>query len=79
MRAIILLAALALTGCEAKETRVRVATENSTQELELKGVPGSYPVREFEYGGCEYIAFGGGQSLTVTHKGNCKYCANRGK
>lgn len=37
-----------------------------------KTLNGDDPIREFEYDGCEYIAFGVGNHKSITHKGNCK-------
>lgn len=69
------LLAIMLCGCGSKETRI---TEE--HKLELKDDPNSsYTIHEFEYDGCQYIAFGQGHGLTVTHKGNCKYCQQRNK
>ena len=74
---LVLCAALlsSLCGC------VRTNTENEIKnnKLYLKDGPGSYPVREIEYDGCQYLAIGSGNTLTVTHKGNCKYCLERNK
>ena len=70
----LLLLAFAL-GCNATKTEVKDGS------LHIEGYPElhSYKVREFEYKGCEYLAIGSGHSLTVTHKGNCKYCQQRNK
>jgi len=71
-----------LCGCANTETKVvsedtRTVATDST--LQLKGHIGGHMIREFEYDGCQYIAFGTGNSFTVTHKGNCKYCQQRNK
>lgn len=71
----IALLVIMVCGCGHKETKI---TEE--HKLELKDDPNSaYTIREFEYDGCQYIAFGAGSGLTVTHKGNCKYCQQRNK
>lgn len=58
------------SGCAAK-------TEVTNKQLRLEGSPFSSTVREFEYGGCQYISFG--ECEVVIHKGNCKYCQQRNK
>lgn len=69
---IILIALLGVCGCGYKETKI-------TDSLEITDHMNSYMIREFEYDGCQYIAFGAGTGLSVTHKGNCKYCQERHK
>ena len=72
---LLLLVIFMFCGCGYKATRI-----NESNSLELVDDPnGAYTIREFEYDGCQYIAFGGGSSLTITHKGNCKYCQQRNK
>ncbi len=69
----IAIALFALCGCSNSKTEI------NNDRLYLKGDISSYPVREFEYDGCEYLAIGDGNSLTVIHKNNCKYCLGRNK
>jgi hypothetical protein len=61
-----------LAGCAKSETKI-----DENDRLQLKGDVYSYPINTFEYDGCEYIAVGQGTGLSVTHKGNCKYCRER--
>jgi len=65
---------LLLCGCTNEVSKI-----NENRKLELQGHVGAYTITEFEYDGCQYVAFGVGDSLAVSHKGNCKYCANRNK
>lgn len=68
---VLALAAVMSCGCSGK-------TEIKENTLYLDGTIDQYKVREFEYDGCQYIAFGSGNHFAVSHKGNCKYCAQRG-
>jgi hypothetical protein len=61
-------------GCAYSTTRV-----NEKNNLEIEGHMNSYIVREFEYDGCQYISVGSGDVMAIAHKGNCKYCQERGK
>lgn len=70
----LLVACLAIMLCGCNNS-----TEVKEGKLYLEGVPDFYSIRTFEYDGCEYISFGSGNSLTITHKGNCKYCQQRNK
>lgn len=72
MKKFILITVLLFCGCGYKETKI-------TDSLEIKDHMNSYMIREFEHDGCQYIAFGAGTGLSVTHKGNCKYCQQRNK
>lgn len=73
MKKFILLTVLLMCGCKNDKTEVKDDT------LTLSDGFVSYKIREVEYKGCEYIIFGQGDSLAVTHKGNCKYCQQRNK
>lgn len=35
------------------------------------------PIDVVTFDGCEYVYMRGGESRTLTHKGNCKFCAQR--
>ena len=69
-----LLCALCI-GC-GSDTK-QMGDQKSTVNFKGHSSDVSYKVVEFEYDGCEYIAFGEWQTLAVTHKGNCKYCADK--
>jgi hypothetical protein len=71
----IVVAMIAFLLCGCPKPQVELNKEKSKV-----GVYGfEYDIRVFEYDGCEYICVGGGSSLTITHKGNCKYCQERNK
>jgi hypothetical protein len=74
MKKLLLISVLALVGCGQSETKI-----DEKDRLHLKGDVYTYPINTFEYDGCEYIAVGQGTGLSVTHKGNCKYCQERNK
>lgn len=74
MKYLLLASLLFLCGCGSN-----TKTEIKDNHLYLKDTFGSYVVREMEYDGCQYIVMGAGSQLTVTHKGNCKYCLERNK
>jgi len=67
----VLLAAVSLSGCASEVSEVR---EEKTKTLYLKNSMDSYSIRKFEYDGHEYVAFGQGNSLSVVHDPNCKFC-----
>lgn len=72
MKKLFLIVLLFVIGCGYSGTKV---TESN--RLQVEGAMTDLQISEFEYKGCEYIAFGMGNSLTITHKGNCKYCAKK--
>ena len=37
----------------------------------------SNPITIIEFDNCEYVGFFNGREYQYTHKGNCKYCAER--
>lgn len=74
MKYLLLAALLFVAGCG-----VNSANEFKENKLYLKGSPGNYEVRVMEYDGCEYLVIGIGNTLAVTHKGNCKHCLERNK
>lgn len=67
--------AIMVCGCIGRNGK----TEVKDNALMLEDMSSSYKIREFEYDGCQYISFGSGHNLAVTHKGNCKYCQQRNK
>ena len=40
---------------------------------------GNVTIQSIEYDGCEYVYLRRYSSVTITHKGNCKFCAERSK
>jgi hypothetical protein len=61
-----LLVAFIFYGCESKED-VKQRAEQSTNDISI-----------IEYDSCEYLIFKTyGGSIVYTHKGNCKFCAER--
>jgi hypothetical protein len=72
---ILALCLMAFLGCASEYTRV----DSEAGMLHLKGENTRYRIHTFVYDGCEYVAFGSGHDMSVTHKGNCKQCAERAK
>lgn len=83
IRTLVLLSVVLLMGCTNESTVIKRGPTQPQQvndiEVRLKGHVGAYKVVEFEYEGCEYVAFNQGSGLAVAHKGNCKYCQQRNK
>lgn len=93
MKRVFLFLVLFCMGCCGPDTNRTVTTVQNGNKVAITFPIGStvvvndtlylshhefgYKIREFEYKGCEYIACGQGQSLSITHKGNCKYCKER--
>lgn len=75
MKNLILILAITILGCSPPSSEPKPKIVGN----ELRFGNESYLMREFEYDGCEYIAFGKGNYFAVTHKGNCKYCQGRNK
>lgn len=73
MRKLIPFIFMLIVGCSNKTTQV------GEDKISLQGHHGNFMVTRFEFDGCEYTAFGSGNGLSVTHKGNCKYCIARQK
>lgn len=72
MKKLFILAVL-LAGCSDPVTKYAKPIDSSP---DFKGI---------EIDGCEYIAYENGNpdqkhyTLTITHKGNCKFCTERNK
>lgn len=64
-----------IAGCYSSEK----TGFNDSNRFEIKGHFNTYQLVVFEYDGCEYIALNQGTNIAITHKGNCKYCAERKK
>jgi len=45
--------------------------------FENSKIVNGYQITVIEYDSCEYLISGEGYSQMMTHKGNCKYCAER--
>lgn len=67
---LLVLAALALSGC---------TPNNFKQSGEVARSGSGEPVYVYEIDGCEYIGYIGGRTSWASHKGNCKFCAERNK
>lgn len=75
--------ALMLCGCpqpQQKNTKTTLV-EPAEDGMVIKKFKhyGEHEIKEFEYDGCQYIVIGTGSNMTITHKGNCKYCLGRNK
>lgn len=82
MKYVILVAVLLLCGCGGGSNNAEIVTTTNGKALKVNSgiiATDNYRIIEFEYDGCEYIAFGSGSYFSVTHKGNCKYCQQRNK
>lgn len=81
MKNLVLAIALICCGCGYSASRVTDSRVTEDNKLELKGQIGSYQVLEFEYDGCQYVAITCGKTgdVSITHKGNCKYCRQKNK
>lgn len=67
---------LLLTGCSFFELPKTTEPKSANTKFEILGEP----VHVYEIDGCEYIGWAiGGHSGVLTHKGNCRYCAERAK
>lgn len=62
---IIVMALVLIGGCDRP-----APTEGYTAD--------GYRIRTFEHDGCEYVMVGNTHP-SVTHKGNCRHCAERAK
>jgi hypothetical protein len=74
--------ALMLCGCPKPQNKGKVQLVEPTEEgMVIKKLNhyGEYEIKEFEYDGCQYIVIGAYDRMTITHKGNCKYCLQRNK
>ena len=76
--------ALVLCGCQQPQgspTQKADIVEPKEEGMVIKKFKhyGEYEIKEFEYDGCQYIVIGYGNNMTITHKGNCKYCLGRNK
>jgi len=72
--------ALVLCGCLQPTQKSDIIQPNDDGMVIKKfNHHGEYEIKEFEYDGCQYIVIGYGNNMTITHKGNCKYCAARNK
>lgn len=88
---LILIMILGFASCESGTNTTNDPSKNETTNLEKSvrtkiikgddfngfGIRIEYFITEID--GCEYVATcsDGGRSYTLTHKGNCKYCAER--
>jgi len=74
--------AIMLCGCPKPQQNTKTTLvepiEDSMVVKKLKHY-GEQEIKEFEYDGCQYIVFGTSSNMTITHKGNCKYCQARNK
>ncbi len=87
MKRILLGAALlGLAGCSAEQTTVKVeepAQQGSPERVFTVILKGSMSsgkdIHVSEIDGCEYLANTVHSGIALAHKGNCKYCLERGK
>ena len=49
----------------------------SVKEKESNDKMNGKPITVIEFDSCEYVGFFDGSGYHYTHKGNCKYCAER--
>jgi precorrin-2 methylase len=71
----ILLVMCCFFSCEqSQEVKDNIARRKVFENSETVN---GYKISVIEYDSCEYLISGSGYSQMMTHKGNCKYCANR--
>ena len=73
---------LVLCGCgqSVKQEKIGlIETKDEGMVVKKLNYGGEHEIKEFEYEGCEYIVIGMYDRMTITHKGNCKYCQQRNK
>lgn len=76
--------ALVLCGChkpQSPQSQKVQLVEPTEEGMVIKKFKhhSEFEIKEFEYEGCEYIVIGQYDNMTITHKGNCKYCLARNK
>lgn len=71
MKKLIILA-LALMMCGCKES---ILTNHRDTHIDY--IKDGFPITIID--GCEYIRYSNGHGTEFTHKGNCKFCAERRK
>ena len=73
----ILLVMCCFLSCEqSQEVKDNIARR---KVFENSKTVNGYKITVIEYDSCEYLISGNGYSQMMTHKGNCKYCAERAK
>lgn len=75
---------LGLTGCFAEQTTVKVVEPEKVNsekvwQVTLSGSMAEKDIHVIEIDDCEYLANTVHSGIALAHKGNCKYCLERGK
>lgn len=71
MKWLVLFLLLLLVGCDSDPKYPRVDQKDVGVSI------GSYYLHETSIDGCDYLFIDGYRSFSMTHKGNCKACANK--
>jgi hypothetical protein len=72
--AYVLLVAVIFCGCDEID-RAEERSKIFKTAVEVNG----YQISIIEFDSCQYLISGVGYSQMMTHKGNCKFCAERSK
>ena len=72
--AYVLLVAVIFCGCDDMN-RAEERSKVFKTAVEVNG----YQISIIEFDSCQYLISGVGYSQMMTHKGNCKFCAERSK
>lgn len=72
----ILLVICCFSSCESWLPQSNLDKQTKTILLTPVNING-YEIFLVEYDSCEYLISGSGYSQMMTHKGNCKFCAER--
>ena len=72
--AYVLLVAVIFCGCDDMNR-----SEERSKVFETAVEVNGYQISIIEFDSCQYLISGVGYSQMMTHKGNCKFCAERSK
>jgi hypothetical protein len=77
MKYFLLLSCLVLCGCDSVDQVPAVRQRDPVNIYEGWNI--SSNLNTIEYSGCEYVTSQVHNGYSITHKGNCKFCAERNK
>ena len=70
----VILIAIVFCGCDdMKRAEERAKIYDTAEEVN------GYRISIIEFDSCQYLISGVGSTQMMTHKGNCKFCAERNK